>query len=176
MPRGRPPVPSASSTSILALAAALLASGAALGDDAALARCRAIADPAARLACYDALAPATEAKPGSSSAAPAAAGAPAQPAAAPPQSPAAQFGLERKVAPPKDLPDQIDTRIAGRFEGWWPSAVIQLANGQVWQFIDSDSRYYDLDSPKVTITRGVLGAFYFNVDGDNHTALIRRVK
>src|SRR5512142_2283637 len=107
----RPPVHSAWSTSILALAA-LLASGAALGDDAALARCRAIADPGARLACYDALPPATEAKPGSPSAAPTA-GAPAQPAAAPPQSPAAQFGLERKAAPPKDLPDQIDTRVAG---------------------------------------------------------------
>jgi hypothetical protein len=152
------------------LSAALLLSGAALADDAGLARCRAITDAAARLACYDAL------PPGETRSAPAGAGQAQpqpQPAAKPP--PAATFGLEERV-PPKDMLDQIDSQIQGKFEGWLPNSFFKLANGQVWQVADGSTRYYDLESPKVQIRRGVLGAFYLNLDGDNRTVRVRRVQ
>lgn len=145
--------------------AALLVSTAALAQDGGLARCRAIADAAARLACYDALPlPGPEAK-----ASPAAA---PQPPARPP---AEVFGLEERV-PPKEMLDQIETRVQGRFEGWTPNSVFHLANGQVWQVADGSTRFYDLDSPKVQIRRGALGAFYLNLDGDNRTVRVRRVQ
>jgi hypothetical protein len=170
MPEGAHHGRSASAPTIMILLAALLGSASALGDDAGLARCRAIADPAARLACYDALPPAAEATPAPP------ASSPTQPVAAPqPQPPALQFGLEERI-PPKDLVDQIDSSIPGKFEGWWPDATFHLANGQVWQVDDGSSRFYDLDSPKVTIWRGVLGAFYLNLEGDNHTVRVRRLQ
>jgi hypothetical protein len=151
------------------LSAALLLSGAALADDTGLARCRAIADSAARLACYDALPlPGPEAKSG-------APGAPASAAAPGPRFKAEEFGLEEQIITRTGVP-QIDSRVAGKFNGWAPNRIIRLENGQVWQVSDIDSRFYDLDSPKVTITRGALGAFYFNVDGDNHTVRVRRVQ
>jgi hypothetical protein len=32
-----------------------------------------------------------------------------------------------------------------------------------------------VDNPKVTITRGLMGAFYLNLDGDNRTVGVKRV-
>ncbi len=165
------------------LFAALLVSGAALGDDAGLVRCRALSDPAARLACYDALPLGGGVGGPAPSAAPQApplgggVGGPAPSAApqAPPRPPAEQFGLEGRLAP-KDLVEQIDSRVQGQFDGWSPGSMIKLANGQVWQVTDISSRFYDVDSPKVTIARGALGAFYLNLEGDNHTVRVRRVQ
>lgn len=141
----------------------LLSAGTALADDAGLLRCRAITDAAARLACYDALPmSSTEGKAGQAKAI---------------QTPE-QFGLEQQTAAaqaPKEL-DAIDSRISGRFEGWYPNAIIRLANGQVWQVTDGSSRSYDLTDPKVSIRRGFLGAFYLNLEGDNRTVRVRRVQ
>src|SRR5438094_494044 len=118
------------------LAAALLFSSAALAEDAGLARCRAIVDATARLACYDALS--LDTKPSQA--------APAQPPAKPP---AEVFGLEERAIA-KDMLDQIDSRVQGKFEGWGPNSVFHLVNGQVWQVADGSSRFYDMDGPKVT--------------------------
>ncbi|HZI84434.1 MAG TPA: hypothetical protein VFF44_11010 [Casimicrobiaceae bacterium] len=93
---------------------------------------------------------------------------------APPR-PAEQFGLEERTLP-KNMLEQIDSRIEGRFDGWSPGSMIKLANGQVWQVTDISSRFYDVDSPKVTIARGTLGAFYLNLEGDNHTVRVKRVQ
>jgi hypothetical protein len=157
------------------LFAAWFAAPAAVAQDSGLERCRQIADPAQRLACYDALPRGTpEARP----AAPAPAPAGARQAGAPPAQPkpaAEQFGLEEVTPPPQGL-DKIDTRVMGKFEGWWPNAKIALANGQVWQVADGSSRVYELDSPKVTIARGALGTYYLNVDGQNWTVRVRRVQ
>jgi hypothetical protein len=90
-----------------------------------------------------------------------AAPAPAVARAAAPETPA-QFGLVREVAPVVDLP-AIESTIPGHFDGWYPNRRIRLANGQVWQVADGSSRVYDLDNPKVTIRRGVLGAFYLDL-------------
>ncbi len=143
----------------------LLLSSAAMADDAALLRCRGIAEASARLACYDAL-------PLTGSDGKASQGAANQ--ANPRQTPE-QFGLEQQPAPVAEM-DAIESQIQGRFEGWQPNTRIRLANGQVWQVTDGTSRAYDLNNPKVMIRRGMLGAFYFNIDGDNRTVRVRRIQ
>jgi hypothetical protein len=156
---------SPASKAIKRLVPLLLLSSAALADDAALLRCRGIADAAARLACYDALPlTATEGRAGQ-----AAAKQGSQPLTA------EQFGLEEKLAPKSEV-DAIESQIPGRFEGWQPNMSIRLANGQVWQVTDGSSRIYDLVNPKVEIRRGVLGAFYLNIAGDNRTVRVRRIQ
>ena len=147
----------------------LLLSSAALADDGGLLRCRGIADAVARLACYDAL-PVTgaeakpEAKAGQGEAR-------QRDMRAPPE----QFGLEER-APLVGMPEAVESNIPGRFEGWVPNEKIRLANGQVWQVADGSSRAYDVENPKVTITRGSLGAFYLNLAGDNRTVRVRRIQ
>jgi hypothetical protein len=137
-------------------------SAAALADDGGMLRCRGLTDAAARLACYDALPlPSVVAK-----------SAPAVAAIAP-QTPA-QFGLESKAY--KSELDLIESRIVGRFEGWSAGSRIKLANGQVWQVSDDTSRYLDMNNPKVVVRRGVLGAFYLEIEGTNHSPKVKRVQ
>jgi len=139
----------------------LLLPGAALAADPTLQQCRAIPDSAARLACYDAL--------------PLSANPPTAVAPAPAPETPAQFGLVREVAPVVDLP-AIESTIPGHFDGWYPNRRVRLANGQVWQVADGSARAYDLDNPKVTIRRGVLGAFYLDLSVDNWSIRVRRVE
>jgi hypothetical protein len=156
----------------------LIAAGfASAADDAAVRRCRAIPDSLARLACYDALPlgvaspPAPRAVPQQSPFRPQ----PAQPKALPAPAPAEAFGLEHK-AQPADQVATIETYISGRFEGWRPGARITLANGQVWQVTDDTSRYVVLDNPKVVVRRGLMGAFFLDIEGDNRSPRVRRVQ
>jgi hypothetical protein len=147
----------------------LLISGAALADDAGLLRCRGIPDAAKRLACYDALVVAPpEARPAPGQSQPAAA------ASGVSQQTPEQFGIERR--PPKTELEAIESRIPGHFEGWDAKSRITLANGQVWQIADDSNQYFYVDNPKVTIRRGLLGAYYLEVEGSNATARVRRVK
>jgi hypothetical protein len=135
---------------------------AALADDGGMLRCRGLTDTSARLACYDALPlPSVAAK-----------SAPAV-AATVPQTPA-QFGLESKAY--KSELDLIESRIVGRFEGWSAGSRIKLENGQVWQVSDDTSRYLDMNNPKAVVRRGVLGAFYLEIDGTNHSPKVKRVQ
>jgi hypothetical protein len=152
--------------------------GTAAAQDSGIERCRQIADPVARLACYDALGKPGATRPGTAAPTPAAPAAPPGQAGAPPAAAkptVEQFGLEYLSPEPKGL-DKIEERVAGKFEGWWPNAKIALANGQVWQVADGSSRVYELDSPRVTITRGMFGAYYLNVDGQNWTVRVRRIQ
>ena len=139
----------------------LLLPGAALAADPTLQQCRAVPDPVARLACYDAL-PLSTNPPA------------AVPAAPVPETPA-QFGLTRESAPVVDLPS-IESTIPGHFDGWYPRRRVRLANGQVWQVAEETTRLYDLDNPKVTIRRGVLGAYYLDLSIDNRSIRVRRVQ
>ena len=147
---------------LLNLAAALVVlAGAARADDAGLLRCRGIADASARLACYDALPVATESK--------------VVPDAPLPRATPEQFGFEERMLPLPSL-DSIESIVPGHFEGWWPNAIIRLANGQVWQVTDGASRVADRDNPRITIQRGTLGAYYLNLDGENRTVRVRRLQ
>ena len=140
------------------------AAAAALADDVALLRCRAVADAAARLACYDAL------PLGAAAAARGPAGTAAPAAAAAPQS---SFGLA--TAPGGEVAF-IESQINGRFEGWNPNQQIELANGQLWSISDGSRAYFVANNPKVRIERGAFGAFYMVVAGMNQSPRVRRVK
>jgi hypothetical protein len=154
----------------LTLAAlACCAAAAAQADDAALLRCRAIADAGPRLACYDALPVGAAAAPRAAAGATAPAAA-AAPAAATPQS---SFGL---ATPPGAEVAFIESQVNGRFEGWNPDQQIELANGQVWRISDGSRAYFVADNPKVRIERGAFGAFYMVVAGINQAPRVRRVK
>ena len=139
----------------------LLMSGAALADDAALLRCRGIADPPARLACYDALVvtPPGAGKSGADEA-----------------SQRQQFGLEEQAFAATQTLEAIESSIAGHFEGWRGNTRFQLANGQVWQVSDGSSAFHNIDNPKVKIRRGALGAFYLEIEGTNRSPRVRRLQ
>ncbi|MDO9095278.1 MAG: hypothetical protein Q8R98_22595 [Rubrivivax sp.] len=161
-------------------------SGAALAQalPAAVAACRHVADPVARLACYDAIGqpaatspvqrtvPAAVARPEATPAAVAVAPAAAPPAAKP--AAPADFGLP-PVRPPAES-DMVDSRISGRFEGWDPGTRLTLANGQVWEVLDNKRVAYDLNQPAVRVKRGMLGSFFMEIDGVSATPRVRRVK
>lgn len=132
----------------------------------ALEACRAQADSAKRLACYDAivLAPAARA------ATPQSAGAatPSPPAGS---AEAAGFGLPARA----DAVTRVESQIDGLLEGWGPRTQFKLANGQVWEVEDGSSATLYLRSPKVTVRRGFGGAFYLQFEGSNRSPRVRRV-
>jgi len=142
----------------LPLAVLLLASGSALADDAALLKCRAIADVAARVACYDAI--------------PVGVATPAAPAARPEEN----FGLEA-VKQREAQPSSIRSTVVGEFEGWGPGSQIRLANGQVWRIIDGSEAVLPRRSEvQVSIERNMFGTIFLRVDGTNSSAKVRRVQ
>ncbi len=184
----------------------LLAAPLVHADDAALSKCRAISEAGARLACYDAIpltstasAPkAAAGAPAVAGAAPAATPAPAskvtaatysasvagtpapveertQPTqAASTAKQAEQFGMEDLR--PKDQVQQIESSIAGPFEGWVPHQRIRLTNGQVWQIADDTTHWMSVENPKVVIWRGLFGVFYMNIGTLNQAPRVQRVK
>ncbi|MCE3262910.1 MAG: hypothetical protein K0R43_1989 [Pseudoduganella sp.] len=152
----------------------MAAGGAMAADDAALLRCRAMAEASARLACYDAI-PARAA----SAAAPAApAAAPAARVAAPAPAVSQAFELQSTVR--KQAQEARNTTLAsaivGRFEGWDRGTLIKLANGQVWRVEDDSSEVVYLDSPKATLRVGALGAVYIDIEGARGAPRVRRVQ
>jgi hypothetical protein len=150
---------------LLLFAGAALSAGAALADDAAILKCRSLGDTAQRLACYDAIPVGAK---------PAPASAPATAAVAPERN----FGLRPVVKKPKDTePASIRSSVVGRFEGWAPGTIFTLANGQVWKVTDdTDAVLPIMQDPKVEITRGLMGAYFLQVDGHTNSARVARVK
>lgn len=137
-------------------------------DDAAMQRCRGLADATARLACYDAIA-----LPARMPAAAAIAG-----AAAPAGSPVASFGLESRptsAAAPAPLA-AMASAIEGALDGWLPNSVFKLANGQSWQIADGSTAAYRLKNPKIQVTRGVSGSFFMAIEGVSQTPRVRRLQ
>ena len=153
----------------LSLTAGLLSSAWASPAAADWQRCRQVSEAAARLACYDKLTDLAAAQ----AAATVATVAPAVPA--PVKTPTERFGLEQKAAQ-EGAADTITSVLPGDFEGWDPKTKFTLANGQVWQVTDGSSVYWPAKSPKVTIRRGMLGAFYLEVEGLNSTAKVKRLQ
>lgn len=170
-----PPAPQLSVSSA-AFFLLLCMSGAALADDAALLRCRGIADASARLACYDALVlPPVDGRAGEASQGklPVQPGSRALPPSLPQQA-TQQFGMEQRAS--KGTLETIESHIPGSFEGWKPKMKIVLANGQVWQISDDSARAHYIDNPKVTIRRGALGAFYLEIEGTNSSPRVKRLQ
>jgi hypothetical protein len=132
----------------------LFASGAACAvDDAVVLRCRALSDPAARFACYEAM--------------------PVAPAPSAEQ----RFGMKRLEKKADDEPGAIRSTVRGRLDGWRYGTQLTLANGQVWQVADDiDAVLPDLVNPAVRIERGALGAYYLQLEASNSAARVVRVK
>ena len=174
-------------------------------DLGAMQRCRALNEASARLNCYDAIKlPAVVGKaaaavpvaaslpvnapvnapinapvtaplvPVTAAALVAVAAAPEAVAAPATASPAAQFGLEGKA--PAAALGQIESQLLGDFEGWESRTIFRLANGQAWQVDDDSNASYALRSPKVTIRRGMFGAFYLEVDGAKRSPRVKRLR
>jgi hypothetical protein len=73
--------------------------------------------------------------------------------------------------------DSISARLVGDFSGWSGGTVFKLDNGQVWeQTDDSQLTVGRLSNPRVTISRGLLGAYYLSVEGVRDTVTVRRIK
>jgi lipoprotein-anchoring transpeptidase ErfK/SrfK len=159
----------------LLFACGFLSAGAAVADDAAMLKCRALSDTVRRLACYDAI-PVDGVAAAAQAPAPAAAATPAL--AAPAASTEQGFGLRPVVKKQKDVePESIRSTVVGRFDGWAPGAIITLTNGQVWKVTDdTDAVLPIMQNPPVQITRGLLGAYFLQVEGHANSARVARVK
>ncbi len=137
--------------------------------DASPQQCRRIAEPAQRLACYDAALPpdnATGLAPGSAMSA-------ATPALAPGEQ-ARQFGLPDK-ARAAEL-QAIESAVDETFDGWGPNDRIRLTNGQVWQVLDGSSGAFNRNSRVVKVRRGALGSYFLDFDSMNKSPRVRRVE
>lgn len=158
-----------------ALLLLLTVSGAALADDAAILRCRAIAEVPARVACYDAM-PLSGAAPAAKAPAAAIAAAPVPaPAAAPAANAARDFGLSEAKRRPTAEPNEIESTIVGKFDGWGAKTRFRLANGQLWRVADdSEASLWERDNPKVKIVRNALGTMFMEVEGSKLAPRVRR--
>jgi hypothetical protein len=157
-----------------------LAAGLAQATSADIQRCRPVTEASARLACYDAIAlTVSHPSPSPSS----------TPASAPPHSSTAQadreansqaasastrFGLPavRHESEANDL----HSRIVGRVESFSRGHEYRLENGQVWRITETAIGFYQLDNPRVKITKGFLSNFYMQIDGVAAAPKVRRVK
>jgi hypothetical protein len=133
-------------------------------DEEAMRRCRGIAEAAARLACYDALP-----LPAAGAASPRSA-APGREIPSP--SLMERFGLESR----QPQADRVESHIPGLFRGWQANSLIKLANGQVWKVVDGSWLHGEWQSPKVAVRRGMLGAFYLDIEGENRSPRVQRVQ
>jgi hypothetical protein len=154
-----------------ALLVLLAVSGSALAHDADLLRCRAIPDISNRVACYDAI-PLAAAAPVAPLAKPVAA-----PAAAAAPAPAANFGLSATQMRKTDEPNFIESTLLGRIDGWGPSTLFRLANGQIWRVSDdSAGSINEIENPKVKITRNSLGTLFLEIEGASQAPRVRRLQ
>lgn len=142
-----------------------LVSGAALADDTAIRACRTVTETAARLNCYDKieLAATPVARP-----------------AAPAPTPVQSFGLPPAPMAVQARPQaitSIDSTIVGNFDGWGPSTVFTLANGQKWKVVDGSEAVLPRSSnQKVTISRNFIGTMFLKVEGTNNSPKVRRLE
>ncbi len=182
----------------------ILAASTAVAEDLSdiLNRCRAIADEAERLTCFDqasqpvasepeAAAPAVV-EPAPVETAPAVSTTPAaseSPAAAADPAPAEtktaptivsavtteeEFGLERKRE--KEGIQKITSRYDGKFTGWDGDTLFPLQNGQVWKQIEGGRYSYKADQPIIEIKRGLFLSYYLKVQGQNRTVRVTRIR
>ena len=124
-----------------------------------------------RLRCFDALAKELHKY---QAAIPPGIAAPANSAPATAATPESGFGMERELA--NATPSSVRARIPGPFKGWNGKTEFKLDNGQVWRQLVADRFRVNLDSPMVTIEKGLFGGFYLKVDGYNKTVRVRRIK
>ncbi|MDN5863752.1 MAG: hypothetical protein L0I62_00825 [Gammaproteobacteria bacterium] len=72
--------------------------------------------------------------------------------------------------------DRIESRIVGVFHGWTGNTVFQLANGQVWKQAGPGYFRIDLQNPKVTIKKLLIGYVLFVQDYSAREVFVRRIR
>lgn len=152
---------SAQLTTILGAFASALAAAAPSAAD--LERCTDIADPTARLACYDAISGYTADR---------------KPTAASPPVPARNFGFTEAQRAPvqlRDEPTAIQAHIARINESRWGPASAVLDNGQTWVFVDDEQDANLKPQDPITIKRGAVGSFLL-VTSSHHSYHVRRTQ
>jgi hypothetical protein len=145
-----------------------------------LASCRTIADDVRRLACYDALPPA--------SATPAAAAVPgvdkstgvvvpAATATAPAVQTERDFGAETVTGKLEQGPQSIRAHVLGNIDGIKRGAILHLDNGQIWQSVgDREYPAYEADNPAITIERNLVGSYWAHLDHGAFNLRVTRVE
>ncbi|MCA3017107.1 MAG: hypothetical protein ING73_06720 [Rhodocyclaceae bacterium] len=175
---------------VAGLAMIAVTANVAVANEAGLLKCRALADPGKRLACYDAIVVVNAAAGSASSAkmptgtvpsadtaaTPAVTNAAAAAAGSTSRSlgQAAEFGL-----PPKQTAvgvDRIESTIKGRLEGWQQGSRIRLANGQLWQVTDDSRGVCECDNRKVVVTRGAFGTYFLEIEGKGNAPRVKRIE
>ena len=115
--------------------------------------CRKLSDPAARFACYESL---------------------------PLTPPAASAGSRTSRSEPSETPQvgetTVESAVPSNFSGWGPNEKIALENGQVWQVVDRSSYATRPGKRTASVKRGMLGAYFLNVDGVALSPRVRRIK
>lgn len=128
------------------------ACAAAAAADGGLAACRALADERERLGCYDAL---------------------------PLTLPAAASGEEFGNRPsPERAPEpaEVRARLDGKLSGWQRGTRFVLDNGQVWQSVDYEPGYEELENTAVTIKRNFFGTYWLELDKVHGSIRVQRVQ
>jgi hypothetical protein len=73
--------------------------------------------------------------------------------------------------------EEFRSRIVGEFSGWSGNTEFRLENGMVWRQDESDRfRLQPVDSPMVTITPGLFGAWRLTVEGHNRSVRVERIE
>lgn len=173
---------------------ALSVAGTAIADSLSeeLQRCAQLQNAEVRLACYDALAEISAARPQQASSA---SEAPA-PADESSTAPRASSGNAQAVSEPMTQPEsdrslaqrvfgmlpgggevtEIESRVVGEVDGLSAGKRFELENGQVWRQVDRTDRNYRATNPKVTIKEGFMNSYRMRFEGLNARIRVRRVK
>lgn len=93
---------------------------------------------------------------------------------------AADASMDSRGLRAEALDDEADivSTLPGTFTGWQGGEVFTLANGQVWRSIDPGSSLsgVNLSNPRVTIRKGLFGAWRLKVEGYNASVKVERVE
>lgn len=166
---GRAPLRAAALAAVILAGLPLAAAGPARADVGAVLKCRDIADPAERLACFDRTVPALAA-PGA--AAP----------AAPGPTPLERFGAERLPQAVQEQTrketgelDYIAARVTAVRQGSPGRYTLALDNGQTWSTLEA-MRAPPKTGEAVVIERGMISSYNLLVAGRNAITKVRRVQ
>jgi len=87
-------------------------------------------------------------------------------------------GFEKGMFDTPDGPDEVNSNIAGLFDGWTGKTTFELENGQTWRQMEPGRLVVGtpMQSPQVTIKRGFAGVWRIKVNGYNSQVKVERIK
>jgi hypothetical protein len=138
-----------------------------------MAACRAIADPAARLACFDHAAATPSGGAGTATAATAAAAPASEPPPAPLLTPQQQFGLPERAVVAQEVAagtrsadaNKVDATVTKVVTAADRRQVYTFDNGQVWRQLTHSGDILAKAGDAATISRGLLGSYWLQIKG-----------